>query len=206
MIRYAIYARVSTREKGQDVEQQVPALREFAERLGGQVVLVFQEEESGGTADRAQFNAMFTAAYQRRFDVLLFWALDRFSREGPTATLKHLEKLRASGVGFKSYTEPFLDTSGPMGEGILALMAALAAQRLVQISTATKRGLEKKRAMGVKLGRPTLAPEKVAHIQELRRQGQSLRAISKETGVPVATVRGYVPKAAQLTAKPSGDI
>jgi DNA invertase Pin-like site-specific DNA recombinase len=39
-------------------------------------------DESGGKADRLQFKAMMTDAAQREFDVLLFWALDRFSREG----------------------------------------------------------------------------------------------------------------------------
>jgi DNA invertase Pin-like site-specific DNA recombinase len=59
---------------------------------------------------------MFVDAYQRRFDVVLFWSLDRFSREGVTETLNHLQKLTITGVQFKSFTEPFLDSTGPFWE------------------------------------------------------------------------------------------
>ena len=48
-MRAAIYARVSTSDKGQEVEQQLPDLREFVARLGGQVVMEFLDEESGGS-------------------------------------------------------------------------------------------------------------------------------------------------------------
>ncbi len=56
---------------------------------------------------------MFADAARRRFDVLLFWALDRFSREGMRKTIAYLERLDECGVSFKSYTEPFLDTDTP---------------------------------------------------------------------------------------------
>lgn len=45
---------------------------------------------------------------------MLFWALDRFSREGIRKTIAYLEHLDACGVAFKSYTEPFLDTDNEL--------------------------------------------------------------------------------------------
>jgi len=48
---------------------------------------------------------MMAAAYAREFDVLLFWSLDRFSREGAPETPLHLQKLTSYGVGFKSLTD-----------------------------------------------------------------------------------------------------
>ena len=51
---------------------------------------------------------MMSEAAQRRFDVLVFWALDRFTREGALATLQHLNRLSSYGVGFRSFTEPYL--------------------------------------------------------------------------------------------------
>ncbi len=205
MNRYAIYARVSTRDKGQEVEQQLPVLRQYVVDAGGQLFREFLDEESGGTDKRPAFQAMLLAAHQKKFDVLLFWSLDRFSREGVRKTLNHLHELKTSGVRFTSYTERFLDTTGPMADGVLALIAALANQRLVQISDATKRGLAAKKAKGVKLGRPTLAPEKVEQILKLREQNLSFRAISKETGVPVATIQGYLPRAAKSVKISSPD-
>ena len=43
---------------------------------------------------------MMSAAARRRFDVVLFWALDRFTREGALATLQYLNRLSSYGVGF----------------------------------------------------------------------------------------------------------
>src|ERR1039457_2136753 len=80
--RTSLYARVSTRERGQDTQNQLHQLREFAAKQGWVVVHEFVNHESGSTDNREQFQAMFQAASRREFDVLLFWSLDRFSRKG----------------------------------------------------------------------------------------------------------------------------
>jgi DNA invertase Pin-like site-specific DNA recombinase len=36
---------------------------------------------------------MFAAASKREFDILLFWSLDRLSREGTVETLNYLQRL-----------------------------------------------------------------------------------------------------------------
>ena len=81
-MRVALYGRVSTRDKGQDTENQLAQLRQYAASMGWQTVAEFVDHESGGKSDREQFQFMFQAASQRKFDVLLFWSLDRLSREG----------------------------------------------------------------------------------------------------------------------------
>ncbi|RZK32316.1 MAG: recombinase family protein, partial [Hymenobacter sp.] len=80
-MRVAIYARVSTKDKGQDTANQLHQLREFAERHGT-IYQVFTDQESGGKADRAEFKRLLLEAYQQKFDLVVFWRLDRFSREG----------------------------------------------------------------------------------------------------------------------------
>ncbi len=45
------------------------------------------------TADRAAFRRLFEDASRRQFDLVLFWSLDRFSREGVLETLQHLQRL-----------------------------------------------------------------------------------------------------------------
>jgi len=55
--RTALYARISTRDKGQEVENQLAQLREFAARQGWTVVNEFIDRESGSTPDRKQFRA-----------------------------------------------------------------------------------------------------------------------------------------------------
>jgi DNA invertase Pin-like site-specific DNA recombinase len=82
-----------------------------------------------GRKTRPQFERMLIAASQRKFDLLLFWALDRLSREGIVRTLGYLEQLRGWNIGWRSYTQPFLDTRNEMTNGIvLSVLSAVAAE------------------------------------------------------------------------------
>jgi hypothetical protein len=74
----------------QDAENQLRQLRAIAETQSWTVVDEYVDRLSGKTADREQFQHMFHSASVRGFDVLLFWSLDRLSREGTVATLNHL--------------------------------------------------------------------------------------------------------------------
>jgi DNA invertase Pin-like site-specific DNA recombinase len=56
-------------------------------------------EASGTSANRPEFQRLFRDAAERRSDLLPFWALDRFSREGVVGTLQHLERLRMAFSG-----------------------------------------------------------------------------------------------------------
>jgi DNA invertase Pin-like site-specific DNA recombinase len=48
---------------------------------------------------------MFAAASRREFDVVIFWSLDRFSREGTVETLQHLQRLTSYGVAWRIAAE-----------------------------------------------------------------------------------------------------
>jgi DNA invertase Pin-like site-specific DNA recombinase len=96
-MRVAIYARVSTKEKGQNAENQLHQLRAFAEQHGP-LYKVYTDQESGGKADRTEFKHLLLEAYQKKFDLVVFWRLDRFSREGALATLRYLKELKDHGV------------------------------------------------------------------------------------------------------------
>jgi hypothetical protein len=99
-IKAAIYARVSLKDGRQDVDNQLRLLREYATREGLEVVAEFVDYGSGGNGNRDQFRAMFNAAAKRRFSLLLFFSLDRLSREGTLQTLQYLQRLTACGVGY----------------------------------------------------------------------------------------------------------
>ena len=98
--RVGIYARVSTKEGRQDTENQLIALREYCSKQGWKIADQYVDHESGGHSRRPHFQRMFTDARARKFDLLLFWSLDRLSREGVSATLNHLERLTAAGVNW----------------------------------------------------------------------------------------------------------
>ncbi len=89
-MRVAIYARISTIDKGQDPENQLRELRAWCANAGREITHEYVDRESGqkGTSKRKQFAALFDDAAKRKFDCVLFWALDRFSREGMVPTIR----------------------------------------------------------------------------------------------------------------------
>jgi len=189
--RTAIYARVSTRERGQDTQNQLHQLRGFAAKQGWLIVSEFVDYESGSTDDREQFQAMFQAASRRQFDVLLFWSLDRFSREGVFETLTHLNRLTGYGVHYRSFTEQWFDSCGIFRDAVISIMATLAKQERVRISERTRAGLERARREGKTLGRPKVEVN-ADEIRGLRAQGLSWSAVSAQTGVARATCQRAV--------------
>jgi len=192
-VNIAIYARVSTEK--QDNENQLVQLREFAAKQGWNVCAEYVDRESGAKSDRTEFQRMFADASKRKFDLVLFWALDRLSREGVLQTLQHLNRLENHGVGFRSFTEQYSDSCGIFKEAVISIMATLAKQERVRRSERTKAGLAIARSRGKKLGRPQLRAN-VAEIARLKSQGLSLRAIARRIGIGDGSVRRLLASAA----------
>jgi DNA invertase Pin-like site-specific DNA recombinase len=189
-MRCALYGRVSTKDRGQDTENQLRQLREFAAKQGWTVVREFVDHESGAGSDRTEFQAMFQAASRREFDVLLFWSLDRLSREGVLETLQHLNRLTGYGICWRSFTEQYLDSCGAFRDAVLAILAVIAKQERIRLSERTKAGLAVARSKGRKLGRPRLQVQS-AEIARLRASGLSLRAIGRHLRISEGSVRRY---------------
>jgi DNA invertase Pin-like site-specific DNA recombinase len=185
MLKTAIYARVST--KKQETLNQLAQLREFAAKQGWEIVAEYVDVMSGsGKRERPQFLAMMQDASQRKFDLLLFWSLDRLSREGIVRTLGYLQQFKGWSVGWRSYTQPFLDTGNAMVTDIvLSVLAAVAQQERLTISERTLAGLKRARKAGKVLGRPTAIVD-MANVAKRRAKGESLRAIASDLGVSAA--------------------
>jgi DNA invertase Pin-like site-specific DNA recombinase len=193
-MRAALYGRVSTRGKGQDTENQLIQLREYCYRQGWSLVHEYIDHESGTRSDsRTEFQKLLTAASQREFDVVVVWALDRFTREGVMQTFEHLKKLKGYGVEFESYAEAHFRTTGPAGELMLAISAWIAQQEHKRIVERVRAGLKRAKAQGKTLGRPRAAV-RTERVIGLRDKGMSIRQIADETGVSPMTVQRLVKK------------
>jgi len=192
-MRVALYARVSTKDKGQDTENQLIQLRTFAASQGWTVTSEYVDRISGGKGvkDRAQFQRMFTAASKRDFDVLLFWSLDRLSREGTVTTLNYLERLNGYGVNYRSFTEQYLDSTGIFKEAVIGILAAVARQEKIRLSERTIAGLQRARSQGRIGGRPKTEDNYkiVKAVHELRNQDRSIRQIAAELKLATGTVQ-----------------
>jgi DNA invertase Pin-like site-specific DNA recombinase len=187
-MKVAIYARVSTDDKGQDPLNQLLELREFALRQGWTVVREYTDEATAKNGERTGFKQMWADVAKHGFDLLLFWSLDRLTREGTYKTLTYLRRLSDAGVKFKSYTEQYIDSlGGVFGEAIIGVLAAVAAQERIQISERTKAGLARTRAQGTRLGRP-VKPVDIRKARRLRAAGLSLREVAQKLRVSPALV------------------
>lgn len=185
--RVALYARVSTKDKRQDTENQLGQLREFSASQGWTVAHEYVDRATGKHSDREQFQRLFTDASQRKFDVVLFWSLDRFSREGVRETLNHLERLTSYGVDYRSFTEQYLDSCGIFKDAMLSILATIARQERVRLSERTIAGLQRARKSGSVLGRPKVVCDR-SKVQRLHKAGASLSEIARQVGASKSSV------------------
>jgi DNA invertase Pin-like site-specific DNA recombinase len=207
VMRVAIYARVSTNGKNgeddeagrrhvQDTDNQLLQLRKWCATAGHVIVEEYVERVSGGKGKdrRPEFARMLDDAHKRRFDIVLCWALDRFSREGMIPTIGHLQRLAAAGVGFHSYTEPMLSTDNEMIRDIvLAVMASLAKQERLRHVERIHAGIARARikgtASGKPIGRPGLDKRKEAAIRAELRKGTGILKTARLCGTGVSAAQ-----------------
>ena len=186
-MRIALYARVSTRDKGQDTENQLVQLRQFAATQSWSLVHEYVDRATGKDSDREQFHRLFQDASRRAFDSVLFWSLDRFSREGVLETLNHLQRLSSYGVGYRSFTEQYLDSCGIFKDAVLSILATIAKQERVRLSERTIAGLDRARRAGRVGGRPRLVVNR-AKVAQMDADGMTTREIGDELSISAASV------------------
>jgi DNA invertase Pin-like site-specific DNA recombinase len=191
-MKVAIYARVS--KDDQEAENQLEQLREYCQRRDWILEHEYVDHWTGASDGRPQFQKLFHDARTRKFDLVLFWSLDRFSREGVLPTLQHLQRLNDYGVDWKSYSEQYLESLGPFREAILSVLAAMARQERIRISERTKAALERIRKSGRRLGRPPVVVDRDRIIDLRFNQRWSIRRIAKEFGVSITVVRDRIRK------------
>ena len=137
-----IYSRVSTTD--QTTENQILQLKEYAEKQNWDVINIKTDVCSGSKSadERTGLKEVFDLARRRKFDILLFWSLDRLSREGTRKTLEYLSHLDNYKVKWHSYSEEYISSLGIFADAIISLMACLAKQERLRIADRTKAGLQ----------------------------------------------------------------
>jgi len=177
-MKAVVYVRVSTNK--QESENQLIALREYCKKTGYQIIKEYVDIISGKEDKRPNWDKLFLDAHQRKFDIILFWDLSRFSRSGTLFTLQKLQELQNLGINYISFREPFLNTVGQFKDIVISIFSTMAKIEREQISERTKAGLRRAKINGAVLGRGLLPKETITKVEGLLKQGISYTEINKQ--------------------------
>jgi DNA invertase Pin-like site-specific DNA recombinase len=174
------YARVSTEDQSLDL--QIDALRQ----AGVDPVNIIQEKASGKQgSDRPLWSALL--ARLAPGDRLVVWKVDRLGRSTLDA-LTWAQELDKRGVSIV-ITTLGIDLRTPAGRLVFGVMSQIAEFERELIRERVVAGLDAARRRGTLCGRPKrLTPDQAAEAQRMRREGRSLRDISRVLRVSKSTI------------------
>ena len=195
MLKAVIYARVST--KDQDEETQVQILTKAAEIHNWNVVDIYRDKISGTKDSRPGLDRMVKDLREGLFEAILVLRLDRLGRN-QVQLLWILQECRIRGAHIIALNDG-IDTTTAIGRVIFSFLAALAEMERERIQERTQEKMERMKASGIKLGRPSMVdPSTIggkrrrSWIMRLHQEGKSQRAISREVGVSRDVVRKVI--------------
>ena len=148
----ALYARVSTEDKGQDPEVQLAPMREFAVARGWEATEYVDYASASDLRGRTEWRRLLGDVRRGGVDLILVWKLDRFARSALDA-LQWLQRLDGSGVGLRILTQD-IDTTSAAGRLVFTILAAVAEMERELIRERVRAGMERARLRGTQLGRP----------------------------------------------------
>jgi DNA invertase Pin-like site-specific DNA recombinase len=189
-MRVALYARVSSQDKGQDPETQLVALRDFARAQGFEIAGEYVDRApANDLRGRAVWRRLLDDSAKRRFKAVVVFKLDRAFR-----SVKHMHDTltvwEAQGISFLSAREGF-DTRTALGRLLLNLLASLAEFELEVLRERVRAGMERARREGKRIGRPPGVPASAWRtVEPLVRAGQiSVSEAARRLGVSRTTVQ-----------------
>ena len=199
MIRVVIYSRVSTIT--QDYKRQTEELKDYAQKMGYDVLGVFEEKISGAkkNEDRPQLLAMMDFIKTNKVSKVLTWELSRIGRN-TLEVLKTIQLLTDNRISLyiKNYNiETLNETSdvNPLSEFMIQILNSVSQMERATIRQRIKSGYDQFRKSGGVVGRKegfrkdtqTLLNEH-KDIVKLLKQGYSVRKIMKLTDKSSGTI------------------
>ena len=199
-MRAVIYARVST--NGQDYQRQLDELREYAARMGYEVVKEFSEKISGAkkVEERAALSDLLDYVQENKVDKVLIYECSRLSRRA-VDFLSVIERLTEQGVSVyihQNGLETLQPDGGvnPIANLVLGILAQFNSMERGLIRSRMESGYNRYRANGGVVGRKkgyrkSAEQMRKDYAEELRllRKGYSLANVSKLTGTAINTLR-----------------
>jgi len=173
--RAGLYARVSTKDRDQNPDNQLLKLEEFAKNRGFEVHGEYIDIASGSNWDRPQLKRLMEDARHGKFDSIIVTKLDRFGRSVIDLE-QSVRSLSDWKVDFICVYQP-IDTTLPTGKLLFTILAAIAEFERELIRDRVKDGLERARKQGKKVGRPLILTDEM--IDQIEEKYTEVGSISK---------------------------
>jgi len=199
-MRAVIYARVSTNT--QDYQRQLDELREYAARMGYEVVRKFSEKVSGArkVEEREALSGLMDYVGEHQVDKVIIYECSRLSRRA-VDFLSIVEQLTEQGISVYIHQNGLetLQPDGsvnPIANLVLGILAQFNSMERGLIRSRMESGYNHYRANGGVVGRKKgyrKSDEQMRreYAEELRllKKGYSLANVSKLTGTAINTLR-----------------
>lgn len=195
-----IYARVST--NSQDYERQISELREYANRMGYEVVKEFSEKVSGAkkVAEREQLSELMDYVQTHNVDKVLIYECSRLSRRVADFIniVDKLNELHISLYIHQNGLETFQADGkvNPIAQLVIGMLAQFNSMERGLIRSRMESGYNNYRSNGGVVGRKVgyrksneAMREDYKEESRLLRKGLSLRNVAKITGTSINTLR-----------------
>ena len=184
---------VSTSTKDQTTENQLRELHSYCDRMGYEVVKVYEDEVSGAKSreKRPAYSKLCTDAFLKKFDLIIGWDVSRFGRS-MKEFVHFLSDMDDKGIGVIAVKNG-LDTSSSSGRMMMKLIGVLEEWNREMLIERTNAGLARTIANGTKLGRKSvLTPNIKRKIIDLKDNGSSIRKIADEVGINRGAVQRFL--------------
>lgn len=171
-----IYARVSTIDK-QDLDTQLLPLREYCRARWFEIYKEYTDKMSWWKESRPELNKLLEDAHKRKYDSVLVFRFDRFSRS-TSQLIRSLDLFNNLNINFISYSEN-IDTSSPAWKVLFTMISAFSEFEKSIIQERVRAWLDKARKQGKILWRPKIDWD-IDKIAELRERWFSFDKIAKK--------------------------
>ena len=146
-MKAAAYIRCSTEQ--QTTDNQLPAIEALCKARGWELVKVYSENASAWHAGRqSELKRCIADAKHNHHSIIVIWALNRLSREGPLKILTLTHHLKEKGIRLVSVQEPWTESADDFTDVLYSITSWIAAWESKRKSLRTKAGIVEKQLHG----------------------------------------------------------
>ena len=190
MNKTVIYSRVSTNNKGQNVDNQLRVLRKVARQKGLDVVREISDEGISGAKGRDErqgFDELIKGSIQKEWQIILVWDVSRLGRSLQDL-VSFLNEIHSVNCDLYIH-QSGIDTSTPSGKMMFQMLGVFSEFERGMIRERVIAGQQRAKAEGKHIGRPSNVNDGIiTAVYQLRKNNVPIKRIAKDLHIGVGTV------------------